>query len=584
MTEYNLFPVFTFDRQVLLRQIVTDLERNEWLAIWAPRHSGRTTLLKRVAEHYRRSEGCLPVYTLPKLHLEPAKSNRLFASLSAHIWNTFQMVHESKADVHPRNLDWEAPDSLREFLSSFLKRTGLRRLVLLLDDCDQLLSTSLVDFLRTLREIHAQRQNKEYQHLHAFTVLVAGTVSFHNLKLLENAEISPFDDWRAIPLEDLTRREAVEYLSSSFASLGLAVDLEALETIVEYGGGDLKRLNQICSAVVQSTVGSAIKRESAARVINHLLATYLADPSNFYMISMIRNDPRCLDVLASLCAGQPKFLSRHLDTRHNRVFGISNPELSGGFLLERDVQGSPNSWRFRNRFTEEILRRHFDTHTMMRVYLDLGRSDKAIPYVRMLENGLARNFRSDIYLFNEKALRDILEARWEHREGRIPQAVARTGSRFRANSSDRVEHAFFLISFLLSEIFGLEDAVLYEKPDRSTELIPINTLPSPPFNSVPVEPISLNDSRLREVRVYRSGVFAVEIEEGDRLKIVIPLKDFRNRLVGVISLRCKQNTQESWATLYITIPIVERSLNFVWRKLSRVEAEQAALLEKVANL
>src|SRR6185295_10663162 len=105
---------------------------------------------------------------------------------------------------------------------------------------------------------------------------------------------------------------------------------------------------------------------------------------------------------------------------------------------------------------------------------------------------------------------------------------------------DRIEHAFFLISFLLSDIFGFEDAVLYEKPLLEERLIPNNTLPSPPFNATPAKPVDLDDHRLREVRVFRRGHYTVEIESGDRLKIVIPLKDFRGKATGVVSIRSQK--------------------------------------------
>jgi len=185
----------------------------------------------------------------------------------------------------------------------------------------------------------------------------------------------------------------------------------------------------------------------------------------------------------------------------------------------------------------------------------------------------------------------VLEAKWERLTAGEGQPQAKEKSRMRQKAAaplgpifgDRVEHAFSLIAFLLSEVFGFEDVVLYEKPAVEDRLIANSSLPAPPFHEVPAEPIALDDQRLREVRVFRSGLYTVEIEGGDLLKIVVPLKGLDGHSVGVISIRSPQRVKESWATLFVRIPIVERSLNLLWRKLLRVEAEQAALLMQIAD-
>jgi len=590
MTGAELFPREMFEREHPFEQILAVIERDESVAIWAPRYSGRTTLLRRIEAYYKRQSNHLAVYTLPNLHLDPNNRDGLFSSIANHIDRTYELSRGVKTGSRHKPPDWNSPDALREFVTDFLIETDLQRLVVLLDDCDQLLSTSLVDLIRALRVVQAQRR-KAFPRLRQLSVVVAGAVSFRNLKLLEKDELSPFDDWEWFTLDDLSLNEASEYLSSAFGRLELEVDPEALTTILEYGGGDLNRLNHISSVVARSTIGPSIEPELARQTIEQLINNHRSDPSSSYMISVITHDPRCLDVLAKVAEGQPKFLRNQLDQRQDRFFRISNPELSGGFLLDRDERRLPRSWRFRNRYAEEVLNRHFDTATMMRAYLDLGRPVDAMVYAENLERSLAKSFRDEIYDFSEAALRDVVEARWEHlaipgtdrRAHRPASRNNRPGSRFQTKLGDRVQQAFFLIAHILSDIFGFEDAVLYEKKGHEVQLTPINTLPAPPFSASTVEPIALEDLRRREVRVFVSGLYTVEIEGGDRLKIVIPLKDFQGRATGVLSIRSKKY-MEGWATLFVRIPIVERSLNLVWRKLSRVEAEQIVLLEQAASL
>src|SRR5580693_306956 len=99
MTEQDVFPTYqaltpghlprtgAFERQQLFQRVVARLEGDEWVAIWAPRYSGRTTFLRRLEAHYRHTEGCLSVYTLPNLDLIPAGRSQLFSSFAEHFEN-----------------------------------------------------------------------------------------------------------------------------------------------------------------------------------------------------------------------------------------------------------------------------------------------------------------------------------------------------------------------------------------------------------------------------------------------------------------------------------------------------------------
>jgi hypothetical protein len=556
-----------FQRDALLADILNTMERGEYVAIWGPRFTGRTTLLHQIGGAVGREVDCLPVYTVPADHLDPANRESLFRSLAQHIENA--QIRQSGSVATSglvQKVAWNQPGALREFLSRYLKATDLQRLLVLLDDCDQLLSTSLVELARELRAIYHQRSMAEWKHLRKLSFVVAGAVSFRNLKLLEAVDLSAFDDWSAVTLCDPSQTEVIDYLSIGLAAVDRNIDDEAQTLMIDYCGGDLNRVNHLCAALLQATSSKIIITaghvEGAAR---HLIGAHAVDPSSSYMIGVITHDPRCLLVLDRLQKGQSQFEKNQLYRLHDKTFGLSNPELSGGFILERTEAGEPSHWHFRNRFSKEVLASHFTAASMMRAFLDLGRPRDCLRFAGELKTELVSSFREKIYSFDENALREWLETHWEHQRG------------------DRVEIGFGLMASLL-ETFGADDVVLYEKPPGENRLVPNELLPTPPF-SVEAAPIALDDqalSRLREVRVYRSSLYSVEIQAGGHLKIVIPLKDFNGELSGIVSFR-GHKFQESWATLFVRIPIMERALNFVWRRLSRVEAEQQALLQRLGD-
>ncbi|HEX4956370.1 MAG TPA: hypothetical protein VF017_23535 [Thermoanaerobaculia bacterium] len=583
-------PIEPFRRLALLDGVRACIDRHESLALWAPRYSGRTTFLRQLEEHYLQPHS-LPVYTLPSLHLDASSRGRLFETLAQHI----DAAHNSGDREQPLAARsrgfWDNPASFRDFLASFLGRTGLRQLILILDDCDQLLSNALIDLLRALRDIQAHRRTRELSLLQHFVVVVAGAVSFRNLKLLDRAELSPFDNWPSFRIDDLAPHEAAAYLFAACRGLGRTLDSEAQEFLVDYGGGDLHRLNVFVRSVIESTPGLGIAGRDCRQVVERLLSAYSAEPSTCYMISVIRHDPRCLDVLARLARGLAAFQRKDVDSDHARYFGTTNQELSGGFLLERSTDGRPLAWRFRNRYVAEVLQRHFDPATMMRAYLDLSRPPESRLFAAALERDLARSYQRDILSFDEGALRDLIEARWEQvalSEGKTPVRSATTGETTRGRAPrraprDRIEDAFSLMAELLSSIFGIEEAALYEMAPGDNWLTPLTDLPEPPFSVATTDAIARDDPRAREARAARSKMYSVEIETSDYLRIVIPLRNHRDDSTGVISLRVRHE-YGPWATLFVRIPIIERALNFLWRRLSRIEDERRTLLEQAAQL
>jgi hypothetical protein len=567
-----------YHRMEELQTVLTHLNQDGRVAIWAPRYSGRTTFLYCL-EHRLRLRDELAVYVSPEPDLIPTDRKSLFRSLATQIASRLPLI--TSLAESPAIDDWDKPDSLERFLRPVLENNDIARLTIIFDDCDKLLSTSLVTLLRTLRDLHGLRARNETWGKIAF--VVAGAVSFRNLKLLDSSELSPFEQWKPCPLNDLNPREAEDYLTHAFIGLGRHVEHEAIERAVEFAGGDLRRLNVLGREILKHLEGtdSKINAEFVDNVARVAAAGYGSDPSIAFMLSTLTHDPLCLGVVDRLLSRldndkEVPFESGDLHVEQKQRFEISNQELSGGFLLEENASGSLEKWKVRNRYCAEVLRRHFTTRQLVRAFLDLGKYERARV---LIENRLARELDQDfkdrekISSFDETAIRDIVEWFWSHGD-HDPKTTNRP------SQIDRVVAGFEALAFVMAKIFSIEQFTLYEVVGDGSRLV------ANEFSlSFGVEPagsaeISLQprvgeqESPSQEVRAFSAKVYILEIEEQGRLKFSMPLRNLSGRVTGVLTCRTARFVEEDWATLFVRIPIIERAVNAIWRRLSRYELDQ----------
>jgi AAA domain-containing protein len=570
-----------FHRSEEFHTVVTYLNRDGRAAIWAPRYSGRTSFLYYLEDRLRRNEE-LAVYVSPEGpegHLDLTNRGTLFHSLASHIASQLSLSTSEVVEVD----NWDRPDSLTRFLKRLLTLRDPTRLTIVLDDCDKLLSTSLVTLLRFMRSIHQLRDDDRVWERLAF--VVAGAVSFRNVKLLETSDLSPFEEWKRCRLRDLTIEEARHYLVEAFTAVKVHIESEAIETVVHYAGGELRLLNLFGQAICEyQGTGAPVDAEAVIKIAKELLANYGSDPSTAYMLSVIAHDPRCLQVVDRLLADPDRdeidFLGGDLYPDQTVHFEISNQELSGGFLL-RARDGVSEQWLMRNRFRGEVLRRHFTTRRLARALLDLGQYRRAEAIIRnRLASELEKDFRNEILSFDEAAVRDVIEWFWSHGANGGPGAGMRQGCAETKPpaSVDRVIAGFEALAFVLERVFGIEEINLYEVDLGTRRLIANELLPGERPARARRAAISLDtpghESPPQEVRAYTAKVYTFEIEEHAWLKVSIPLKSMEGEVTGILSFRAERFMKEDWATLFVRVPIVERAVNSIWRLLTRYERDQ----------
>lgn len=578
-----------FSRSEEFNTVATLLSRDGRAAIWAPRYSGRTSFLNYLEDRLRRNDE-LAVYVAPeKLNL--ANRGTLFHSLASHIASQLSLSTDEIIDTD----NWDRPDALTQFLKGLLALKEPTRLTIIVDDCDKLLSASLVTLLRFMRSIdQLRREDRGWERL-AF--VVAGAVSFRNLLLLETSELSPFEKWKPCRLRELTPEEARRYLGEAFTAINVHVATEALDLVLDYAGGELRLLNFFGRETCEyQGSGAQVDAEAVATIAKKALANYGSDPSIAYMLSVITHDPRCLRVVDRLLVEPDQaavnFQDDDLYPDQKQRFEISNQELSGGFIL-KSRDGVPDCWLLRNRFRGEVLRRHFTTRRLVRALLDIGKFRRAEAIIRnRLASELEKDFRNEVLTFDEGAVRDVIEWFWSHDANSDPGSALDSrqagGTAERGESSDRVIAGFEALVFLLERVFGIEGFTLFEVDLATRQLVSNDLLPGERGEPMRRTAIPLDTPAhqvpSQEVRAYTARVYTVEIEEHAWLKVAIPLKNSLGQVTGILSFRAERFMKEDWATIFVRVPIIERAVNATWRRLTRYERDQYKGLSGVIPL
>lgn len=578
-----------FNRSEEFHTIGTYLSRDGRAAIWAPRYSGTTSFLYYLEDRLRRNEE-LAVYVSPE-DLDLTNRGTLFHSLASHIASQLSLSTSGVVEID----NWDRPDALKRFLRWLLTLRDPTRLTIILDDCDKLLSTSLLTLLRFMRSIHQLRdvggEEREWKRL-AF--VAAGAVSFRNAKLLDSNELSPFENWKSCHLRDLTREEAQHYLVAALTALEIRVEPEAIEATLDYAGGELRLINLFGQGIFEfHAAGAPINAMAVSEITQKLLANYGSDPSTAYMLSVIAHEPRCLQVVDRMLADPDRHETQLVDDDlypdQKLRFETSNQELSGGFILNaRD--GDSVEWLMRNRFRGMVLRRHFTTRRLARALLDLGQYRTAEAIIRnRLANELEKDFRNEIHSFDEAAVRDVIEWFWSHGTNDGPGAEVHKGATEAKplEAVDRVIAGFEALTFVLERVFGIEEFNLFEVDLEARRLVANELLPGgrAPRRTALILDTPGHESAAQEVRAYAAKVYTVEIEEHASLKVSIPLKSMAGAVTGILSFRAAERfMKEDWGTLFVRVPIVERAVNSIWRLLNRYERDQYKGLSGVIPL
>src|SRR5262245_42806750 len=101
-----------FRREPLIASVLEQIERGEYVAIWGPRYSGRTTVIEQLRHELGKREEYLAVYTVPADNLDPSSRGRLFYSLAQHIQNEHaRLTADAISNELLQATTWDHPDA-----------------------------------------------------------------------------------------------------------------------------------------------------------------------------------------------------------------------------------------------------------------------------------------------------------------------------------------------------------------------------------------------------------------------------------------------------------------------------------------
>ncbi len=541
----------------VVEDLVKNIRDRRYCLVLGPKYSGRTTILKALYRRFQESEYEFPILFHPA-DLDLRDEARFFSGLSGAILK--RLREEPRLAPYREGLDsiavsWD-PDDFVSYLGSLLQKIDLL-LVLMFDGIEHMPPHLLTRLLRKAHGIYNLRADRKNSFFKNISFNFAGSISLRLLTFEVDPTLSPFNVCTDFVLRDLAVSEARRYLEHVNELEGLELRDDAVGAIVDFAGGDLNMIQRLSSLALAESLASGrqVDLETVKSVVDGMLATN-AEESLRYMAMQVEEDVDSLDlVLRLLDEGSLRYEASDTYKVLYNEFKITSPELTGALILEQD-EGLPARWLFRNKITSEFLRNHFTPRRLVKTFTSLGLFDEALDYCAPLLAEVREEFDRDILAFDDAVLKDVV--------------IAMT-NRIYAEGSHEFAYRFFAL--LLNKAFGCPKATYYDYVAPHGKLRAVKFLAGFFDNDgTEYDVNAAQNEQILEVSVCRTGLFAIQLDRHDELRIAIPLENIAGDVTGIITLFSK-SLAANWAQLSLRVQVIQRTLRSINIALSKVELD-----------
>jgi signal transduction histidine kinase len=473
--------------EVRIREVMRHVSALTCVALIGPPLSEKTRLLKDVTDGLRLTGMHRPIY----LDLWQTKSSddaRFFTSAA-------QLIHRAMGEAQaefPR----AAPDA-RAFQNYLLTcarhpQNAGRHLVLLIDHLQALPHDLVHSLLLALRSAIMEQTGDETPQL---TAVVTGGV---NLSGLASGPTSPFNIARTVLVPALSAEQTRALAVAAFEARHASVTLGALESIVEWVGGDRYLVPRLCAwsaEIAQSHRRPRVTQPVVQRALQRLRLTDKAQAPIREATRIIEEDPdSMLAVLRILDEGSlPRARLRRNITRT----GVDRLLLSGAVVL------AGGNYSIKNRVYGEALRKHFTPEQVGHFLRIAGRWQEAIDYLSPR----------------------LGEAEWPRTRPQLLEALVQM-----IYTADSLSKASDLLAEGLRLAFGLADVAIYHADTLASRLRLV--YPAPAGGASYPETIDWRAVESVETQTYFYSDYALRDTETD-VRLVAPLVG-RNRTLGIV--------------------------------------------------
>ena len=555
------------------RQLADQILGGAYCLLLGPRFSGRTSMLKLIEQNLQSEADTVSILVDPSV-IDLRNEDAFFDSLARLVLRRVQSAEHLQGRPLLRNADRLAvdqslsSDSFNSWLELLLSSTELR-IVLFFDEIERIPPHVLIRLARRAHAIFSQRIEKEKSFLRRISFNFAGAISLRLLTFEEDPRLSPFNICKDQVIPDLSRDEAIYYLTSVNESEKLLLRHDGIHAIVDYAGGDLNMIQRLASLAVDAAGTTEVDRGCVARVVEALLDLNgkTKEESLRFTAMLVEQDLDTLKLVLKLLAdGSPEYQQSETYNALFTEFQITYPQLCGALILE-EVDGLPSKWRFRNLITREFLRRHFTPRLLVRIFSSAGELDAALEQCEPVLAQIREEFERDIFSFDDAPLKDVI--------------IAMT-NRIYAEGSHEFAYKFFAI--LLTEAFGCNRATYYDYVPNEHKLVAVKFLAGLFDNDGTAYDVrELTNSEVLEVGVLRSRRFAVQAVGDENARIAIPLENLNGEVTGVITLVARMS-MEKWTHVNLRVQVIQRTLRAINIALSKVELDNKKRIILAASL
>jgi hypothetical protein len=475
-------------------EIINCINDGIYCAVLGPRLSGKTVLLRYVAQTLSRSLGWMCIY-IDLYDMRASTLQGFFADLIGFITAGVRNLMD---------LDLPAPEAksasgaiFRGFLTDSASAIG-RDLILIIEHLEAVPTDLVQALLTSLRAAFMDQQTQDYR----VTVVVSGALSLATLTI---GESSPFRGIaRRVFVGDLSEDQSAALIAELLEAEGISISSRAQRRLLLAANGDPFLIRQVCRWCVKMTHSTSSQRLQG-KDIKHIMQEFLRRKVYEYAplqeaVRLVEEDPDLLHCMLLLLA-------------HGTVLKAElplplSPDLDPLYLTGVVEQVEGDTYRIQNQIYSQFLAQHFHPGRVGHLLAMAGRWDPAIDY---LEAAISEG--------NEQARSELLTAT-------INSMYA---------SEDLGQAAHFLIRGL-SAAFGVVDARVWFAPAHEKRLQLVGTMGRRTDSTLETySEMQITADRL-EARAYRQARPLRGPEGGRRVWRAIPLLPPGRRSIGVVML------------------------------------------------
>jgi predicted ATP-binding protein involved in virulence len=244
------------NRQKQVDTVIKGIRSGEYWAVLGPRQIGKTTFLRQILTTYTDA-----VYIYFDFEISP-KSEKEFYS-----WLMHEILEDLPSKpVKPVEMDDRPEIVLIDFLKSLKPEDGQKKVIFLFDEIE--LIPFIRSFLNLWRKVYHERYHDK--NLQRYSVIITGS---DDLVKLSDSRTSPFNIAKKLYLEDFSRSEAECLIDTPLRTLGIRIDNEAKENLIDQLSGHPQMLQHSLSNLVETAAeeNRSIREKDVDTVIKTLL-------------------------------------------------------------------------------------------------------------------------------------------------------------------------------------------------------------------------------------------------------------------------------------------------------------------------